>query len=244
MSDHFPATTAARCASAQRGRDELSLLSGVLDALPTQVAILDGGGVIHTVNGRWRAWGRERGVVEAEVGANYLELCDAAARRGDGVARARAEGLRAVLEGSRSTFSIEFPCGDSGGGRHLVERATRFGQGEESWVVVMHEDVTQQKEVEVALRRSEARFRSLIENAADVISILDEEGRFRYESPSAKRVLGAGDAERIGQSFFDFIHADDLPRVMRDFTRALDQPGRKVVLEFRWRAAGAEIGLA
>ena len=66
---------------------------------------------------------------------------------------------------------------------------------------------------EAALRRSEERFRSLIERGSDIITIVDAGGVIRYESPSVVRVLGYGPDALVGQRVTEFIHPDDLPRV-------------------------------
>src|SRR5688572_15188132 len=47
-----------------------------------------------------------------------------------------------------------------------------------------------------ALRRSEARFRSLVQNAADIISVLAPDGSVLYQSPAMSRVLGYTPEER------------------------------------------------
>ena len=61
------------------------------------------------------------------------------------------------------------------------------------------------------IRASEARFRSLIENASDLIVIVNMRGEIRYASPSALRVLGfSGEALR-GKSLRDLLHPEDLP---------------------------------
>src|SRR4051794_32036080 len=49
---------------------------------------------------------------------------------------------------------------------------------------------TERKRAIEALQRSEEYFRSLIENALDIITVLDVDGRVRYGSPSFERVLG------------------------------------------------------
>ena len=49
---------------------------------------------------------------------------------------------------------------------------------------------TERKRAIEALQRSEEYFRSLIENALDIIAVLDMEGTVRYGSPSIQRVLG------------------------------------------------------
>jgi PAS domain S-box-containing protein len=66
---------------------------------------------------------------------------------------------------------------------------------------------------EAALRRSEERFRSLIERGSDIITIVDAGGVIRYESPSVVRVLGYGPNALVGRRVTEFIHPDDLPHV-------------------------------
>ncbi|MFO0050601.1 MAG: ATP-binding protein, partial [Pseudanabaena sp.] len=67
------------------------------------------------------------------------------------------------------------------------------------------------KQVEQALRQSEERFRSLIENALDIIMILDPDGTIGYVSPSVEKVLGYAVTELVGENVNAFIPQEDLP---------------------------------
>ncbi len=67
---------------------------------------------------------------------------------------------------------------------------------------------------ESALRRSEERFRSLIERGSDIITIVDAGGVIRYESPSVARVLDYPPEALVGRRVAEFIHPDDLDRVI------------------------------
>ena len=59
----------------------------------------------------------------------------------------------------------------------------------------------------VASRASEARFRSLLQNASDIVAVLDPAGVYRYVSPSIEQVLGFSPDELSGRSFFlSLIH--------------------------------------
>ena len=86
-------------------------------------------------------------------------------------------------------------------------------------------DITEQKRADEALQRREKYFRALIENATDIISILDGEGIIRYQSPSIERVVGYKPEELIGKRTFDFTHPEDQPRMISTFTNILQTPG-------------------
>ncbi|HXY42307.1 MAG TPA: diguanylate cyclase, partial [Vicinamibacteria bacterium] len=66
---------------------------------------------------------------------------------------------------------------------------------------------------DVHRQRVEARFRSLVQNATDLITVIDSAGTIRYQSPSARRLLGYDPEELEETSLFDLVHPDDVPRV-------------------------------
>ncbi|ACK73486.1 response regulator receiver modulated diguanylate cyclase/phosphodiesterase with PAS/PAC sensor(s) [Gloeothece citriformis PCC 7424] len=70
-------------------------------------------------------------------------------------------------------------------------------------------ELAQRQQIETALRQREQRFKALIENAADIIIILDAQFCFSYLSPSIKKVLGYSCEELIGQSILTLIHEDE-----------------------------------
>ncbi|MCQ3935521.1 MAG: hypothetical protein DPW18_00600 [Chloroflexi bacterium] len=86
---------------------------------------------------------------------------------------------------------------------------------------------------EQALVESEKRFRSLIENSADVIALVSAEGVVTYVSPSAFHVMGAQPNEAIHISIFDFIHPDDQARAGEQFEKILGHAASRVHFECR-----------
>lgn len=98
-------------------------------------------------------------------------------------------------------------------------------------------DITAHKFAEDKLAESEVRFRGLIENSTDVITLLDSHGIIVYQSPSAERTLGYGGHAMIGKRGLDLVAEDEQPRVRELFKAALDHPGRVWPLEFRIRHA-------
>ena len=89
---------------------------------------------------------------------------------------------------------------------------------------------------EEALRRSEEHFRSLIENGSDIVTIVGENGVFRYASPSVERVLGYAPRDLLERNAFDYVHPDDIPIVAEALAGAIRHPGVPHAAQFRFRA--------
>ncbi len=99
----------------------------------------------------------------------------------------------------------------------------------------LKQGVLERKSAEDVLSESEERFRSLIENASDIITILDKDGAVCYHSPSIERVLQYKAESAIGKSVFGFIHPDDLPDAIKTFKHAVEQRSVGPTVEYRCR---------
>jgi PAS domain S-box-containing protein len=103
--------------------------------------------------------------------------------------------------------------------------------GGEVLVQALVRDITVRKGAEKALRRSEERFRVIMENLADLVAVLDRDGRRIYNSPSYQGILGDVSLLR-GSSSFDEIHPDDRLRVREAFEETV-RTGNGQRLEYR-----------
>src|SRR6266513_5385748 len=85
------------------------------------------------------------------------------------------------------------------------------------------------------LREREEYFKSLIEQAMDIIAVLDADGAVRYASPSVLPLLGYGAEELVGRHIFDLVHPDDVEAAMTVFAEgvATGQGGRVLGLQVR-----------
>ncbi len=146
----------AECSALEAARRSEEFAREVLDALPQHVAVLDASGKIVAVNEPWRRFARESGGAEKHVslGANYLDVCGAAAADGDSEAQEMLQALKDVVRGARSAYEAEYPCHPPGGLRWFLMQAKRFARG---GLVVSHSDVTQRKLAEEALREADRR---------------------------------------------------------------------------------------
>ncbi|MBV8085982.1 MAG: PAS domain S-box protein [Chloroflexi bacterium] len=108
-------------------------------------------------------------------------------------------------------------------------------QGLPTQMLAMFTDVTARKLSEDSVRLREARFRALIENAADVVVILDRTGTVTYESPAMARLLGLDEQSMAGRSAFLPLHPDDLPVAKEAFRSLLEHPGSRRGIDLRFR---------
>lgn len=86
-------------------------------------------------------------------------------------------------------------------------------------------DVTEREETQKAVKESEGRFRSLVQNSSDLITVVDAGGTITYESPSKERILGYGPQELVGRPALEHVHPDDLEKVSTEFIDILSHPG-------------------
>jgi PAS domain S-box-containing protein len=90
------------------------------------------------------------------------------------------------------------------------------------------------KRFEEALRVSEERFRSLVENANDIIFSLTAKGEISYISPKAADITGYDVSDLLGENVFTFLHPDDKKPTIEWFQSDLQKKERKSSLEFRF----------
>ncbi len=105
--------------------------------------------------------------------------------------------------------------------------------GRPTWWQGVLLDITERKLAEEELRCSEERFRSLVQNNSDIITVVDAEGTIRYVSPAVERVLGYAPEEMVGQSAFDYVHPDDLEEALGIFAEVSSGPGIRPLFELR-----------
>lgn len=126
-------------------------LQTIIDALPEHLAVLAPDGRIVMINRAWRRFAQANGdptLAACGIGSDYLAVCrsDAASTDGDLAAQA-ARGVRAVLEGSRDSYSLHYPCHSPTEERWFIMNvaplpAEVLGEGGAGGAVVSHIDIT------------------------------------------------------------------------------------------------------
>ena len=101
--------------------------------------------------------------------------------------------------------------------------------------VAVKQDVSVRQRAEEALRRSEEYHRALLDNALDLIVVLDGDAVVRYASPSVERTLGYRPEEMVGTSTLGRLHPDDVTRVSELLRTGQTTPGFAASVEYRLR---------
>jgi len=162
--------------------------NSVMDAMPAQIAMLDGQGRILVVN---RAWSRFAGEQVADfsagcVGVNYLDTLRALAGQGDSSAAHALLGINAVLAGETPLFEFDFLCRSASAARWFLMQVSPLSENKAC--VVSYQDITARKQVE----QSHAQLAAVLEATPDFVGMADEQGRMLYANRALRQIRGLG----------------------------------------------------
>ncbi|WP_252699049.1 histidine kinase N-terminal 7TM domain-containing protein [Natronosalvus vescus] len=132
-------------------------------------------------------------------------------------------GTKPITEVLETTEAVAIEHGN--GTQYVTVRTTPL-VGTDGGTLVLFQDVTDS-------RRTERRYRTLIENASDVVTVLGANGTIRYQSPSVSRVLGYEPAAMVETNAFEYVHPADRETLVPYFeenVKMTDEPRR---VEFR-----------
>ncbi|MEI6186142.1 MAG: PAS domain S-box protein [Dehalococcoidia bacterium] len=121
-------------------------------------------------------------------------------------------------EGCQFDYSLQVPAGLQ---HYSATVSPIIIDGRYTGSVLVARNITERKESLEALRASEEKYRSLVENINDVMYTLDNEGHMTYVSPVVERFSKYKVADLVGQPFIPLIHPDDLPGLLDSFSRLL-----------------------
>lgn len=115
----------------------------------------------------------------------------------------------------------------------------RNDQGETIAVAAISRDITGAKQVESALRQSEAKYRLITENMSEIICVLDQEGLILYMSPSSRTMMGVEPELMTECNVRDWIHPSDMEKVDHLYGR-LTSTAHNEIAEIRVRHADGD----
>ncbi len=115
----------------------------LMDRLPSHIILLDGEGTVVATNRAWREFAASRGADPSAFGpgASYRDVCDLASTD-PAAAETFGDGLRTVLQGSRSTFEVESEGLVGGEPHRFRDRVTRVDGERGPFLVLSHVDLS------------------------------------------------------------------------------------------------------
>jgi PAS domain S-box-containing protein len=99
---------------------------------------------------------------------------------------------------------------------------SRDPDGEITGVVLIATDITERRDSEEALRRSEERYRSLVQAGAQVVWVTTPTGKIAEDSPEWRSITGQTVDEYLGSGWLDAIHPEDRERVEHEWLDCVD----------------------
>lgn len=166
---------------------------------------------------------------EEILGRHILEFLDQSCHE-----KAKSR-IKQLFDGTY-TGVAEYLAVKKDGSRFYVEinsEILRDKDGKPTHLLFIERDITERKEAEEKLRKSEERLRLLVKNSSDIIVAISPEGIQKYVSPSVERITGFTPEEVTNLNISELVHPDDMPEVYRVWLEAVANPDALQRVQYR-----------
>jgi diguanylate cyclase (GGDEF)-like protein/PAS domain S-box-containing protein len=220
----------------------------ILNSMDAQIAVLDHAGTIVMVNESWHRFATQNGAEPGSlapsinVGANYLAVCSALGDNKSGGEPDACQGIRAVLNGTLPTFTLDYPCHSPLQQRWFTMVVTPLTLDGGFGAVVVHTDISERKQAEASLLESSELNRAVTDNGQALIWIAGlDKGCHHFNKPWLA-FTGRTLEQEIGNGWVEGVHPDDLQRCLDIYVTAFDRHERFSMVyrlrhhtgEYRW----------
>lgn len=200
--------------------------------MPRGVIVLAPGGTVL-------AYGPAPRTAEADpaiaVGTDYFDLIANESDSGAAAPKDLAEGIAAVAEGLRDTFSLEYPLPGQPASRWIGITAAPFAEPPPRRVLLLHYDAGERKRTEALVRHTDQRARRLLDRSRELLVATDANGRVKFVNGAVERTLGYDAAHYARLAIWDLVHPDDLDTARNVLAAVLERPTQPATAEVRVR---------
>jgi len=155
--------------------------------------------------------------------------------------------LEKVRENGKFSETFLKTLSKSGECVYIIAQSNEIEFDEKRARLVLITDVTEKLKTEKDSELTEQRFKALVQDGSELISILDSKGNYTYISPNVERNYGIDPQEYIGLNAFDMLHPGDAPFFISEFSKLKDvkriatKPFRYIYVNEKWRWLEANI---
>ncbi|QIA07981.1 PAS domain S-box protein [Draconibacterium halophilum] len=115
-----------------------------------------------------------------------------------------------------------------------VDLGVQYQESNDDRFVCFIKEITDKKNAENELKKSESIQRKMVANIGDVIVIIDKNGINRYKSPNVKRQFGWEVDELVGKSAWEKVHPDHIERAKKLLSDLEHEPEKTITTELRY----------
>jgi two-component system, LuxR family, sensor kinase FixL len=183
------------------------LLSSVIDALPSNIAMLNERGDIIGVNEAWRRFGDANDYAHSNygVGTNYIDICESSTGGDVEIAGQVAQAIRNISNEREALFRQEYPCHSPDERRWFVLQIARFEWQGDMRIITSHQNVTDLKMAQHAYAQSQKRLQAVVDTVVDGIFTANESGLIETVNPAVCEVFGYSPDEMVGRNFRELL---------------------------------------
>lgn len=148
-----------------------------------------------------------------------------------------------VLQDPEKSREVEYRLRCQDGSYRWVQNSVRnmLANPNVQAIVARIRDDSERRLAQDSLRESEAKFRAIVESSHEGISFLAADGRILYRSPAFHLITGYRDEDRLGDTWLELIHPDDLAAIRESFEQLAKEPGAIREMHYRLRHKGGEL---
>jgi PAS domain S-box-containing protein len=206
--------------------EQLAFFEEILNRTPADIIVADKDYRYLFVNPsaipnpEWRDW---------MIGKTNEEFCEHAGR-GDQIARARRQTFEKVMRSRQMVEWEEEIVNPQGEKEYFIRKVHPVldEKGEVQWIIIYAVNITERREFEEQIQRSEKRYRDLFNYSQALICTHDMSGRLLAVNPEICKTLGYEEEQMIGHKIQDFIPAEHRPRFEEEYTRAIQKDDNTV----------------
>lgn len=207
--------------------DKLAFQDALIDSIPYPVFIKDAEARFVGCN---RAYEKEFGTTrqymygKTVLDLEYLPM--------DERIKFQEEDMRVIKEASSKSYELPIIYADGKTHTSLYSvDGFKLANGEPGGLIGLLVDITERKQNEEERRKSEEKYRALVENNFDIIWETNAELVFSYISPQIKNLLGYEQSEFIGKTLCDLINPAEVPdfRKMMHYYKQNPEPRTGII---------------